>query len=223
MMLQSKDKKTKIYFYFFLFLLITTFYNSKLIFFLNEKFKVTYIETQKDKLVDIELKTLLNKNIFNIDKETLNEIFLKKPILKSFEIKKIYPNKLEIILIKSEPIAKIFLNNNIFFLGDNGKLFNDEDNNKSIPDIIGGTNLEEINNLIQIINNSYFKMNEIKIIKIYPSKRFDFIFRNNKIIKFPLKSDYETIEYAYLIYKNKDFKKNIIDLRLKNKVIISNE
>ena len=94
-------------------------------------------------------------------------------------------------------------------MGDNGKLFNDEDNNKSIPDIIGGTNLEEIN-LIQIINNSYFKMNEIKIIKIYPSKRFDFIFRNNKIIKFPLKSDYETIEYAYLIYKNKDFKKILL-------------
>ena len=65
-----------------------------------------------------------------------------------------------------------------------------------------------------------FKSSEINIIKIYPSKRFDLIFKNGKKIKFPIDLKDKIIDYAYKLYNN-DKMGNIIDLRSKNKVTFS--
>ena len=145
------------------------------------------------------------------------------PILGSYEIKKIYPNTIRILLVKSNPIAKINRNKKTVYLGDNGKIFKQTKINVQIPEIVGEINLEYINRIIKVINNSSFKLNKIKVIKIYPSNRFDLIFNNSDIIKFPYNVDQKFIEDAFLFYKNNTIYSKIIDLRFKNKIITSNE
>ena len=222
-MLLPKGKKIKIYFYLFLFLLFSTFYNTNLTMYFNSKFKVINIENLNDNMKIYELNYLLNNNIFNIDKKFLYYKLKNNPILGSYEIKKIYPDTIRILLTKSNPIAKIDQNKKTVYLGDNGKIFKQTQINDQIPEIVGEINLEYINRIIKIINNSSFKLNKIKVIKIYPSNRFDLIFDNSDIIKFPHNVDQEFIEDAFIFYKNNNIYSKLIDLRLKNKIITRNE
>ena len=194
-----------------------------LVSYFNSNFKVINIEKQNDNIKTYELNYLYNNNIFNIDKKFLSYKLKNNPILKSYEIKKIYPDTIRIQLVKSNPIAKIIQNENTLYLGDNGKIFDSTLENYQIPEIIGKIDLEYINKIIKIVNNSSFKLNKIKVIKIYPSNRFDFVFYNRDIIKFPLNVDQKFIENAFILYKNKNIYGNTIDLRLKNKIITSNE
>ena len=218
-MLQSIDKKIKIYFYLILLLLFSTFYNTNLALYFNSKFKVINIDNQNENIKIYELNYLLNNNIFNIDKNFLSYKLKNNPILRSYEIKKIYPDTVRIVLVKSNPIAKIVQNGKTVYLGDNGKIFNHATPNYQIPEIVGEVNLEYTNRIVKIINNSSFKSNKINMIKIYPSNRFDLIFNNNDIIKFPHNIDRKFIEDAYTFYKNNNIYSKIIDLRLKNKII----
>ena len=48
-------------------------------------------------------------------------------------------------------------------------------------------------------------------------------FKNNLIIKLPINSDLKLIETAKLILLNSEIEKKVIDLRIKNKMILSNE
>ena len=217
------DKKIKIYFYLTLFLLFSTFYNTNLSLYFNGKFKVINIENRNDNMKIYELNYLLNNNIFNIDKKFLSYKLKNNPVLGSYEIKKIYPDTIRVFLVKSNPIAKIIQNENIVYLGDNGKIFSHAKVNHQIPEIVGKINLEYINRIITFINNSSFKLSKIKTIKIYASNRFDLMLNNSDIIKFPHNVDHKFIEDAYKFYKNNNVYSNIIDLRLKNKIITSNE
>ena len=223
MMHLSIDKKIKIYFYFFLFLLFSTLFNLNLEIYFKNMFRITNIENKDDNIKINDINHFINNNIFNIDKKSLEHKLENNPILKFYEIKKIYPDTLKIDLVKSNPIAKILQNESYFYLGDNGKIFNSTDINHSITEVEGQINLKYLNKVINIINHSPFKLNKIKSIKIYPSKRFDLKFNNNNIIKFPYNADQKFMEDAFLFYKNNSVYDSIIDLRLKNKIIISDE
>ena len=216
------DKKIKIYFYLILFLLFSTFYNSNLAFYFNSKFKIIKIENKSKNMEINDLNYLLNNNIFNIDKKLLSHKLNNNTILKSYEIKKIYPDTLKIHLVKSNPIAKIIQNGSFIYLGDNGKVFNSFQVNYQIPEVVGKINLRYVNKIFKIINHSSFNLDKIKIIKIFPSNRFDLIFNNNSIIKFPENVDQKFIENAFIFHKNNIYNKTI-DLRIKNKIIIANE
>ena len=218
----SIDKKIKIYFYLILFLLFSTFYNSNLALYLNTKFKINKIENKNNNMEISDLNYLLNNNIFSIDKKLLSDKLRDNTILRSYEIKKIYPDTLKINLIKSNPIAKIIENGSYTYLGDNGKVFNSSQVNYKVPEVIGKINLRYLNKIIQIINNSSFNLDKIKIIKIFPSNRFDLIFNNNSTIKFPENVDQMLLENAFIFHKNNIYNKTI-DLRIKNKIIIANE
>ena len=70
---------------------------------------------------------------------------------------------------------------------------------------------------------SSFKLKNIKIIKIYPTKRFDLILYDETILKFPIKPDLDIFEKAYSFYKNQSSKLSSIDLRIQNKIIINDK
>ena len=217
-MLLLKGKKKKIYFYFSIFFLFTTIFNINLSNFFSKKFRVEYIEKFDDNLNIKEINDLEEKNIFNINKKILRSSLSNNPLVKYFEIKKIFPNTLKVNLVKSTPIAKIIENENYLYIGDNGKAFKTKKLFNSIPEIIGEKDLKNINYILQTLNNSLFALEDIKIIKIYPSKRFDIIFSNGRTIKFPLEIEDKFMKYAFEIFNNEGMQR-IIDLRLNKKII----
>ena len=104
-------------------MLFSTFYNNKLSYFFDKKYRIIFIDTQLETLKNIEFNYLIDQNIFNINKKYLKSIMDENPELKSFEIKKIFPNKLKINYVKAQAIAKITSNENYIYLGNNEKLF----------------------------------------------------------------------------------------------------
>ena len=57
----------------------------------------------------------------------------------------------------------------------------------------------------------------------FPSGRVDIKTKNNLIIKFPLENLKEAIIIVNKIINNKNYNNNIIDLRVPNQLILSNE
>ena len=223
MMLESTNKKIKIYFYLFLLFFLTNIYNVNITKFLKENFLIKKIIVSPSNLNIEEINKLFDENIFRLSKSSFKNILSTYPFLKSFEIKKIYPNTLQVRLIKSKPIAKIVSNERYKYLGENEKIFYEKENYSSIPLINGEINKEKIIEILNLIQLSSFNIDNISEIKIYPSTRFDLFFKNKTILKFPNEVDLKFLQFAYLLKTKKELNKKVIDLRLPKKVVVSDE
>ena len=222
MMLRSIDKKKNIYIYLFLFLFSSTIFNSNIINFFEKNFKIINLDTNDDLMV-IELNDLVNQNILSLNKSEIINSLEQYPILNSFKINKVYPNTLKIELNKTKHLAKIIRNNKIFYIGENGKLFQDNIENLKVPTIQGDVKIERVNHFLNLLKKSSFALNEIKFLIYFPSNRWDVVFKNNITIKLPKNNVFKIIKKAELLLKDQNFDKKIIDLRINNKIILINE
>ena len=222
MTLQQVSKKKKIYIYFFLLIFLSTIFNFNIKSFFEKNFKVVNLEHNGNLLV-YELNNLVNQNILKLNKNEISNYLENYPILNSFKINKIYPNKLKIELIKTKHLAKITYKNEIFFIGENGKLFKDDIENLKIPMIQGNVNIKTVNKFLNLLKKTSFDLSEIKFLNFFPSGRWDIIFNNDRTIKLPRKNVFKLINKAELLLKDQNFDKKIIDLRINNKIILSDE
>ena len=219
MMHQLIGKKKNIYIYLFLFFLLSTINNFNFKIFFEENFKIKNIITN-DNIVK-ELKYLIDKNIFFLDKKNITAILENYPILKSFQINKIYPNSLEVKIYRTKHLAMINVGDKTMYIGENGKIFEDKKYQSKLPLIVGDPDIETINYFLNLLKKSNLNSQEIDSLKFYPSKRWDIIFNNKTIIKLPEKNVLFFINKAKKLLNDKKFDKKIIDLRLTNKIILS--
>ena len=222
MMLQSINKKKKVYIYFFLFFFLSTFFNLNIKDFFDKNFKIINLETN-DNLLASELNNLINQNILNLDKNEITSYLENYPILNSFKINKVYPNTLKIELNRTKHVAKIIRNNKIFYIGENGKLFQDDIENLKVPIIQGDVKIETANKFLNLLKKTSFNLSKIKFLIFFPSERWDIVFNNNRIIKLPINNVFKLIKKAELLLKDQNFNKKIIDLRINNMIILSDE
>ena len=222
MMLLQISKKKKIYIYFFLLTFLSTIFNFNIKVFFEKNFKIINLENNNNLLV-YELNNLINQNILKLNRNEIYNYLENYPILNSFKINKVYPNTLKVELIKTKHLAKISYKNQIFFVGENGKLFQDDIENLKIPMIQGDVDIEKVNKFLNLLKKSSFNLNEIKFLIFFPSGRWDIVFNNNRIIKLPREDAFKLINKVELLLKDQNFNKKIIDLRINNKIILSNE
>ena len=201
------NKKNKILFYFILFILFTTITNNNFYSIKNKLFKIDSIEIyglkDKDKVQIIEnLSYLFGTNLLFLDHEKI-----------SYDLEKL-----------GYLIAKTFIDGNMFYLTSNGKFISKSNLNipAIIPNVYGKFNPEDYFNLNEILKKNKFQINEITEYFYFESNRWDIKMRNNTIIKFPSTNLDQYIKIAKLLIKNNNEKK-IIDLRVSNQVIITNE
>ena len=100
--------KKKILIALILLIILSTYKPQKL--FLSSKFKIEQIKIENNSILkerDIKknLAHLYEKNIFIIDNQNILNILKKNTFIESFEIKKIYPNKIIIKIYEKKPIA----------------------------------------------------------------------------------------------------------------------
>ena len=222
MMPRSIDKKKNIYIYLFLFLFSSTIFNSNIINFFEKNFKIINLDINDD-LIVIELNDLVNQNILSLNKSEIINSLEQYPILNSFKINKVYPNTLKIELNKTKHLAKIIHNEEVFYIGENGKLFQDDIENLKVPIIRGDVKIKTANQFLNLLKKSSFNLNEIKSLIFFPSGRWDIVFENNRIIKLSENNVFKLIKKAELLLKDQNFDKKIIDLRINNKIILSDE
>ena len=222
-------KKNILFFLLILFLLSSTnnqlFVKKKESFYNLKSIKVVGLDSKINSEIEENLNFLKNTNIFFVDREILKDQLSKYNFIENYNIFKSYPSKIILELQQAEFLARTIRNNETFFIGSNNKFINIEkfDNYENLPIVFGKFTAEKFINFKKIIYQSDLSYNNIKEIFFYPSGRIDIKNRDDVLIKFPIEKLDESLNIAYQIINNKNFNNNIIDLRIPNQVILSNE
>ena len=220
---QRKSKKILIYF--FLLIIISSINNISL---RNLEFqKVRNIEVSglgemENKLIIDKIKNLNLSNIFFINKAEINNLISSNPIIEKYQIFKSYPSAIKIMIKKTNFIAKINHNNEIFVIGSNGKLIPNNFQAFDLPYVFGKPEIKEFLKFKQIIDLSKFSFDEVDSLYFFLSKRWDIKLKNNILLKLPnnLTQEYLNNLYQFLEIHNGE-NLTIVDARLENKIIIN--
>ena len=220
---QRKSKKLLIYF--FLLIIISSTNNISLI---NLEFqKVRNIEVSglgemENKLVIDQIKNLNLSNIFFINKVEINNLISSNPLIEKYQIFKNYPSAIKIMIKKTNFIAKINHNNEIFVIGSNGKLIPNNLQASDLPYIFGKPKIKELLKFKQIVDQSKFSFDEVDSLYFFPSKRWDIKLKNNILLKLPNNLTQEHLNnlYQFLEIQNGE-NLTTVDARLENKIILN--
>jgi cell division protein FtsQ len=222
---QLIDKKNKIIVY-ILFLLILSTTSSKFVENQNSysptinQIDIVGLSKTDNKKILNELNNLFYKNILLIEKTKIQKVISKYNIIEEYNIKKIYPSTIRIKIKPTKFIAKIN-NNDQLFVGANGKLINDKTNNEILPYVSGEFKARDFLIFKKNIEKSKFTFKELKKLYFFPSSRWDILTNGNILIKLPQDNFLESIDLAYMIISDDEFKnKSLIDLRVNNHLIV---
>jgi cell division protein FtsQ len=220
---QLIDKKKKIIIY-LLFLLILSTTSGKFIKDQkNYSSKINQINIEGLSKIDNskiynELHNIFYKNILFIRTEDIQKILRKYNIIDEYHVKKIYPSTINISIKPTKFIARLSGNNQL--VGANGKLVEDKENREILPYIFGEFNSKEFLNLKKNISQSKFIFTKFKMLYFFPSSRWDILTYDDILIKLPQNNISKSLNLAYKVITNKDFKnQNLIDLRINNHLI----
>ena len=229
-MLQQIDKKKKLFIYLFLLLLLTTINNLSLRNSEYLKLKINQItvsglNSENNIKISEEFNRLISqKNLFFINKDYFVNVLKKNNLVHSFKVRKIYPNTIEVQIQKTKFLAVTNYNEKKFFIGSNGKLINFKSSNKNLPYVFGKIKIEEFIKFTKIVINSKFNFEEISELYFFPSGRWDVKTNKDILIKLPQKNLLKALNLSHHMITNENFKNNkIIDLRIYNNVILTNE
>ena len=228
-MLQSISKK-KIYFYLLILLLLSSTFNFNII----SKFKklnlISHINilglNEKEKnILEKNLEIFINKNIFLISREEVDERIKINSFLDNYNIVKVFPSKLLVNVKKTEFVGKTILDGEKFYIGKNGKLTKIflVEKEYNLPQVFGSFEVNEFLKLQKTLNTNGFNLSEIKKYYYYKSNRWDIENNDDVVLMLPSYNIEKSLKnYKSLLKTNKIVPGNLIDLRMKNKIILSN-
>ena len=221
-MLQKTDKKKYIFLYFIIFLILSSIHNLNFKdynFFIVKKIEVVGLDKSNNYLLEKRLVDLIGSNIFAINRESF-EFFNTLNLIKNFNVKKIYPNQIKVYLQSAEAVSIVKYLNELFVLGNNGKILNLKKLPKNVPEVSGTNDIKKIFQTLKIIDKSNIDLENIKKIDFFPSERIDIEFNNKKKIRFPINLKIDDLNFGLRLIENEKLNKSkILDLRIPNKVI----
>ena len=228
----QEGKKNKIFFFIFLLVFLSSI-NNKL--FLEKKHSMLKIneikisglnDNEKIKLTQ-EFKEIFLENIFLISQKNFTNILSKNNLIQSFSVKKKYPNSILINIKKANFLAITNINNKKYLVGSNGKLIDYASINnhkKKLPFLFGKVDYPDFIYFKKIVDKSKFNYENIASLYHFPNNRWDIKTKNDILIKLPEKNFLNALNFANkIIYNNKFNSNKVIDLRISNHMIISNE
>ena len=179
---------------------------------------ISIVSALKDEY-GLAIGNIVGSNIFTLNKKSF-ELINSVNQIKSYNIKKIYPNQVKVYLESAKAIGFVKNINEFVVLGNNGKIIEPETLPKNIPEVTGTNDMKKIFQTIEIIKKSDFNIKKIKKINFFPSKRIDIEFENKKKIKFPINFKIDDLNFGFRVINDKKFNQvKVIDLRIPNKVI----
>ena len=229
-MLRSINNK-KIYFYVFSLFFLTTILNPDFTNLLKDKFLIKNIEIisndkKIDDIIQSKINHLLSKNILYLKKNLILDELNNLRYLENLNIRKKYPSTVIVKADKTELIAITYINQKKYFLGKNGKFIQAKNitTPNQLPIIFGNFEILDFLKLKKELKKNNLDIPIISKYYFHKNKRWDLYFENNIILKLPSKN----ISSALKIYNefsnlNKIKSNTIIDLRVKNRIIVNNE
>ena len=221
-MLQKIDKKKYIFFYLIILITLSSIHNSNFKFnnfFIVKKIEVVGLNKKENSFLENKFADLVGSNIFVLNKKSF-ELINSINLIKNYNVKKIYPNKVKVYLETAAAISVINNSNELVILGNNGKIINLKTLPKNIPEVTGTSDVKKVFQTIETLNKSDLDIKNIKKINFFPSKRIDIELENKKKIKFPINFTIDDLNFGFSVINDEKFNQSkIIDLRVPNKVI----
>ena len=221
----QRQKSKKILIYFFLLFLVGSINNidvHNLKFLSVKEINVNGLDNEENSIISKKVKKLKLDNIYLIKKKDFNTLMESNNLVEKYLIFKKYPSSLNIHIDKITFLARISKNGKIYDLGSNGKLIENRHSNNQLPFVFGNPEIIEFFNIKRVIDESQISFEEIESLYFFLSKRWDLKLRNNVIIKLPYDNTKEGLKLASEFLYNNEFKDiKIIDVRIKNQIILN--
>ena len=217
-MQQRKSKKILIYF--FLLLVVGSINNinlNSLKFQKINNINITGLDIKNKLILLKDIENFNLKNIFLINKINLKDEIESNTLVENYSIFKRYPSSIDINIEKTQILAKINKNGQIFYIGSNGKFIKNNSLNNEPPFIFGNPDVFEFFKIKEIIDESKISYTEIKNLYFFPSKRWDLELIDDTIIKLPNDNIYLALNLAIEFLSGHKF----IDARIKNQIILN--
>ena len=168
-----------------------------------------------------KLSFLYKSNILMISNDAIKKRLNEIDFIESFELKKMYPDKLRIKIFEREPIAVLQNKKEKKYYTKNGNVisFVDKEEFNSLPLVFGDPvnfaifyeNLKKVN----------FPINEIKTFYFFESKRWDLLTKKNQTIKLPIQNYNHSLENFMELKVKANFEKfKIFDYRIHDQIIL---
>ena len=222
-MLLPINKKVLVYIFFFI-LFATLNNNNFLDFRLNgiNQVKIYGLDEYENLKLKEKLNSISNRNIFFLNKKEIERYLDTVNIIDNYSVLKRYPSSLEIRVSKTIFLANVYKKKKIYFLGSNGKLIETKEQNKELPNIFGEFDKNSFFILLEDIDDSKFKLSQIKNLFSFKSGRWDIETNSGILIKLPKNNSKHLLDLSIELLEKKKFDKvKILDLRQNNQVIIN--
>ena len=222
--------KKRIYFYIICLFLITSITNQEILsnfkkLFLIKKININLDKPELNNKILLNLDYLIDKNILFLNKKNFLTKISSINYLENIKIEKNYPSTIIFSANKTKLLASTFINQKKYYIGENNQFISAKDINisKNLPTIFGKFNISEFIDLQKELNNQNIDQSSILKYFFHKNKRWDLYYPNNKIIMLPNKN----ITKAITLYKkfeteNKIGPDTIIDLRIENRLVLTN-
>ena len=211
----------------FVLLIILTSYNPKFDLKINSNLNIKKIVIENNSIVSDQtikekLSFLYNENLFNLNSYKIKKRLSEESFIKSFGIKKIYPNTVKFLIIERKPIAILIDKKKKFYISNKGNLmeFFNIERYKDLPTVFG--NSKDFNSLYSDLQNINFPIRMIKSFYYFETGRWDLILNNEKTIKLPVNNYLFSLKNFVNSMNNTQFEKyKIFDYRIKDQLILN--
>ena len=209
-----------------LFILLTT-YTPNFNFIKSSNLNIQKIKIENNSVIDSDkikkkLSFLYEENLFFLNINDIKENLNDETFIESFSIKKIYPNKIKLIIVEKKPIAILHNKKKKFYISDKGDLikFINLQIYNDLPTVFGdGKNFYS---LFQELQNIRFPLEMIKSFYFFESGRWDLIMYDDKIIKLPINNYIFSLNNFMELKSNSKFNNyKIFDYRIKDQLILN--
>ena len=174
------------------------------------------------KKIKQKLSFLYGSNLFFIDTNQIKKQLKKIEFIKSYKIKKIYPETIVIKIFERKPVAIIQNKKNKKFFTISGQVidYSNLKRFKDLPLVFGDE--RSFNNFYNKLIDINFPINEIKKFYLFKSNRWDMITKKNQTIKLPIKNFENSLKNFINLNKQVSFEKyKIFDYRIKDQLILN--
>ena len=222
--------KYKLYLYFLIFIFLSSIFNFQILENYHDKFSLKNIyinglSYNDKKKIQNELNKLKKTNIFKLKEDKVLEKLKNFNFLENVYVNKVIPSSLEINITKTPILAKTIIKGKKFYIGNNGNFINSnilsEQNN--LASVYGDFQIDEYLSLIQVLKKYAIDIENIKAYYYFKNKRWDILFSNNISLMLPAKKVEDSIKiYKKLLENNNLINVKIVDLRVSNQIILTN-
>ena len=170
-----------------------------------------------------KLNVLKGKNIISINKKKISTIVKDFSYIEKIIVKKIYPDKIKIIITELDPIGIFLEENKKLILLQNGSSTT-QYNQKNLNNLLSVYGVEGDKNFYIFYNDlikTSFDITFIKEVRYFKTKRWDIILKNDKLIRLPI-MDYNKSLIKFNGLSKKDEFKNfkIFDFRVNGQLFL---